>query len=186
MVARLAAFLLKLAGWEPGYTPPPGDKSVVIVYPHTSNWDFPLGILWRAMYRFPVRWAGKDTLFRGPAGALFRALGGVPINRRNPAGLVEQLVAEYRARPSFHLAITPEGTRSRTEYWKSGFYRVAMAAGVPVGLGYIDYGRKRVGITEWITLSGDEAADLERIRAYYADKRGRYPGKAGPIRFRAG
>ena len=83
------------------------------------------------------------------------------------------------------MCITPEGTRARTDHWKSGFYRLATKAGVPVGLGFIDFGHKEAGVERWITLSGEVEADLEVIRAYYADKQGYAPEKAGDIRFRS-
>ena len=184
MAARLAGWLLRLFGWRSVFTAPPGPKSVVLVYPHTSNWDFPLGILFRAKHRFAIRWAGKDSLFRWPLRGVFLWLGGVPINRRERTGMIAQLVEDFAQRESSHFCIAPEGTRSKTDHWKSGFYRLAIKAGVPVGLGFIDYGNKRLGVERWITLSGDEEQDLTQIRAYYDDKRGLYPEKAGDIRFK--
>lgn len=184
MLPRLCAFILRLIGWRTVFAPPPGPKSVVIVYPHTSNWDFPLGLLFRISSGVFMHWAGKDTLFRWPLRGFFLRVGGVPINRRERTGMTEQLLAEFARRDSFHMVITPEGTRSKTDHWKSGFYRLALAAGVPVGLGLIDYGRREVGIGHWITLTGDEEADLALIRAYYADRRALFPEQAGPIRFK--
>ncbi|MBS1229056.1 MAG: phospholipid/glycerol acyltransferase [Proteobacteria bacterium] len=184
MTRRLAGLILGLFGWRSVFAAPPGPKSVVLVYPHTSNWDFPLGVLFRAKHRFAIHWAGKDSLFRWPLRGVFLWLGGVPINRRERTGMIAQLTEVFAHRASFHLCITPEGTRSKTDHWKSGFYRLALAAKVPVGLGFIDYGRKRLGVERWITLSGDEKRDLALIGAYYADKAGLYPDKAGDIRFR--
>ena len=181
MTRSLAGLILRLIGWRTVFAAPPGPKSVVLVYPHTSNWDFPLGVLFKARHRMPFSWAGKDTLFRWPLRTLFLWLGGVPINRRERTGMISQLTAVFARSASFHICITPEGTRSRTDHWKSGFYRLALAAGVPVGLGFIDYGRKTMGIERWITLSGDKDDDLKLIRAYYADKTALYPEKAGDI-----
>ncbi|HMV55532.1 MAG TPA: lysophospholipid acyltransferase family protein [Rhodocyclaceae bacterium] len=183
--ARIAAAVLRLIGWRLAYAPPPGPKAVVVVYPHTSNWDFPIGVIGRAALDLPLRYVAKHTLFRWPFGMLFRGLGGIAVDRRVSTGLVEQLRARFDAHDTFYLAITPEGTRSRTEYWKSGFYQIARAARVPVGLGFIDYGGRRVGIDTWLELSGDADADMARIAAFYADKRGFHPEKAGPVRFRA-
>ena len=184
MSSRLAGLLLRLFGWRSVFTAPPGPKSVVLVYPHTSNWDFPLGVLFKAEHRFAIHWAGKDSLFRWPLRGVFLWLGGVPINRRERTGMIAQLAEAFARRASFHLCIAPEGTRSKTDHWKSGFYHLALAAGVPVGLGFIDYGRKRLGVERWITLTGDKERDLALISDYYDDKRGLYPEQAGDIRFK--
>jgi len=182
--ARIARVLLRLIGWRLAYAPPPGPKAVVVVYPHTSNWDFPIGVIGRAALDLPLRYVAKHTLFRWPFGMLFRGLGGIAVDRRVSTGLVEQLRAQFDAHDTFYLAITPEGTRSRTEYWKSGFYQLARAARVPVGLGFIDYGGRRIGIDTWLELSGNADTDMARIAAFYADKRGFLPEKAGPVRLK--
>ena len=181
---QLAAIILCLVGWRTVYTLPPGPKSVVIVYPHTSNWDFPIGMLFKMRHGVDLHWAGKDTLFRGPLRWFFGKLGGVPINRREATGMTRQLANAYAQNESFSICIAPEGTRSKSDHWKTGFYRLALATGLPLGLGFIDYGSKSAGIAHWVTLSGNEEADLEMLRAYYADKTGLYPEKAGDIRFR--
>lgn len=181
---QLATLILRLIGWRTVFTAPPGPKSVVLVYPHTSNWDFPLGLLFRARHGIFIHWAGKDTLFRWPVNRLLRRIGGVPINRRESTGMIGQLVDAFARNERFHMAITPEGTRAKTDCLKSGFYRLALTAGVPVGLGFFDYREKCVGVERWITLSGDEAADLAVLREYYAGKTARYPEKAGEIRFK--
>jgi 1-acyl-sn-glycerol-3-phosphate acyltransferase len=182
-LGRLSANVLRLFGWRIVYEKPPVAKSVIIVYPHTSNWDFPIGILFCYATGMPIHWAGKDTLFRWPYGAVFRRLGGFPVNRRMRTGFVGQMVDEFARHKTFYLAITPEGTRRYTNNWKSGFYRVAMAAQVPLTLGFFDYARREVGIAGYLTLSGDETVDLAQIAAVYADKRGRHPAKQGRIAF---
>ena len=174
--------ILGLAGWRLVYPGQPGPKVLVIFYPHTSNWDFVLGMLAIGALGLPVNWAAKDTLFTGPLGRLFRALGGVPVNRRERTGFVQQMTREFQRREHFTLALAPEGTRSRTEHWKSGFYRLARAARVPVGLGYIDFRQRELGIAGWLETSGDPARDMGRIRAVYAGKTGLNPELAGPIR----
>ena len=156
-------------------------KAVVIFYPHTSNWDFVVGILARSAIALPVHFAGKDSLFTWPLGALFRSLGGIPIHRGQRANQVAQLAAEFGKHDSFYLAIAPEGTRRRTEAWRSGFYRLALAVQVPIGLAFIDYPRREIGILGYLTLSGDEAADLANIREAYAGRLGRHPDQQGPI-----
>jgi 1-acyl-sn-glycerol-3-phosphate acyltransferase len=157
---------------------------VIVVYPHTSNWDFVVGYLARLAAGLPVRWMGKDTLFRWPVAGLFRRMGGIPVNRRAPSGLTAQLVRALETEETLWLAIAPEGTRAHTDHWRSGFYRLALAAKVPVGLAYIDYRAREVGLTTYLTLSGDEAADLARIRAAYEGHVGKHPENAGEIRFR--
>jgi len=180
---RLAVWLLGLFGWSVEAQPPPTSKCVVIFYPHTSNWDFVIGMVARAAIWLPVHWAGKDTLFRWPMNGIFRWLGGIPVNRRERTGLTARLAAEFARRERFYLAITPEGTRSRTEGWKSGFYHLALAAKVPLALAYIDYPRKWIGIGGYLELKGDEAVDLDALRRFYADRKGKHPENQSEIRF---
>ena len=182
---RLCAGVLRLCGWKVDIQLPSAPKCVVVFYPHTSNWDFVIGVLAYLSVSWSLHWCGKDSLFRPPFGALMRALGGIPVNRRVSTGFVSQLKYEFDRAHGLHLAITPEGTRARTDHWKSGFYHLALAAGVPVGLAYIDYPSKRIGIDTFLELSGDEEADLAQFRAFYADKRGRNPAQQGEIRFRS-
>ncbi len=182
---RWARRLLALLGWRVDVTLPPGPRCVIAVYPHTSNWDFLVGYLAKLAAGLPVHFVGKHTLFRGPLGPLLRRMGGIPVDRRRAAGLIPQLVAEMQARPWMWLAIAPEGTRARVDHWKSGFYRVARETNVPIGLAFIDWRAHTVGLTEYLLPSGDEAADLERIRRAYAGKVARHPALAGEIRFRS-
>lgn len=144
---------------------------ILIGAPHTSNFDFALmlGISWDANMR--IHWLGKKELFRGPAGPIMRALGGIPVDRKRPASLVEQVVARAKANPNFQLVVTPEGTRSGSG-WRSGFYRIAYEANLPVTLGYVDGATKTAGLGPTLTLSGDVPADMDVIRAFYSDKSG--------------
>jgi 1-acyl-sn-glycerol-3-phosphate acyltransferase len=178
----LARLTLRLLGWQcidlPGRPP----RAVVVGYPHTSNWDFPYGLLTMWALGLDARWVGKDALFRRPFGGLMRSLGGIPVNRSAPAGFVEHVAGEIRRHERFMLVLAPEGTRSLRPGWKSGFYRIARAAGVPVLVGTIDYGRRRAGLLACIDLSGDEAADLAQIAAALQGCRGRRPELASPIR----
>jgi 1-acyl-sn-glycerol-3-phosphate acyltransferase len=179
---RGSGFLLRLLGWRRVFVPPPVPKGIIVVYPHTSNWDFIIGILYKIATGFQVRWLGKDTLFRWPVRQLLLRLGGLPVNRRDPSGLVGTLLAEFARSESMWLGMAPEGTRAHTNYWKSGFYRIAVAGGLCVGLGYIDYATKTVGIETYVNLTGDPTQDFARIRASYAGKRGRRPENEGDIR----
>jgi len=185
LLQRWARGLLALFGWRVAVVLPSMPKCLVIVYPHTSNWDFVVGYLAKVASRMPARWIGKDTIFRWPVAGLLRRMGGIPVNRREPKGLIGQLAAEFESHPRMWLALAPEGTRSRTDHWKSGFYRLALAAHVPVGLAFIDYRTRVVGLETFLTLTGDEEKDLSRIREVYADKVGKHPEQASDIRFRA-
>lgn len=165
--------------------PPPTEGSAVLIgAPHTSNWDFAfmLAICWR--YGFAPMWLGKHTLFKAPFGWVMRALGGIPVNRANPGRLVEEVVARMRAGNRFFLVVTPEGTRHRAKQWKSGFYRIARDADLPVVLGYVDSATRTAGLGPTITLSGDVTADMDLIRAFYADKHGINPDDFTPPRLR--
>ncbi|BEH03085.1 1-acyl-sn-glycerol-3-phosphate acyltransferase [Brooklawnia propionicigenes] len=143
--------------------------------PHTSNWDFVfmLCIAWSEGLR--LRWLGKKSLFAGWRRPIMRGLGGIPVDRANPAGLVDTLVSEMRADPDLVLVVTPEGTRSSGTTWRSGFYRIALAAQVPVTLGYVDRPSRTCGLGETLRLTADVSADMDRIRAFYADKSGLRP-----------
>jgi 1-acyl-sn-glycerol-3-phosphate acyltransferase len=181
--AALGRFLLRLFGWRLDVTLPDGPKGIIIVYPHTSNWDFPIGYLAKLGLRLPLRWAGKDSLFVGPFGVLFRWMGGIPVNRREHTGFTASLTREFQERAWMWLVIAPEGTRKHTDHLKSGFWRLALAARVPVGFAYIDWGEKVVGLHRYVELTGDEAADLAVIREVYAGKRGKRPEQASELRF---
>jgi 1-acyl-sn-glycerol-3-phosphate acyltransferase len=155
--------------------PLPIEGSAVLVgAPHTSNWDFVfmLAICWR--HGFSPLWLGKHTLFKPPFGPIMRALGGIPVNRAQPGRLVDDVVARMRVGKNF-LVVTPEGTRGRGKMWKSGFYRIARDAGLPVVLGYVDSATHTSGLGKTITLTGDVTADMDVIREYYADKHGIRP-----------
>lgn len=183
LTQRVCARILRLCGWTVVFRWPPVPKCVIIFYPHTSNWDFIWGVLAYLSLGWEVKWCAKDTWFRWPLGILGRALGGIPVNRRERTGFVDQLRRAYDGAEELYIAITPEGTRARTDHWKSGFYHLALAANMKVGLAFIDRPSRRIGIDTYIDLSGRAEDDLERFRAYYADKRGVRPHKQGDIRF---
>jgi 1-acyl-sn-glycerol-3-phosphate acyltransferase len=181
----LGAALLRLAGWRVVLAQPVPMRCIAIFYPHTSNWDTVVGLCAKFMFGIRFRYVGKDTLFRVPLiGPLLVRWGGVPVNRREPVGFIRQMQGEFARHAEFRLAIAPEGTRGLTPHWKSGFYRLARAAGVPLALAYIDYPRREIGIGGYLDLTGEVAADMTRIRAFYAGKRGRHPENQGPVRLR--
>jgi 1-acyl-sn-glycerol-3-phosphate acyltransferase len=184
LLSRGALGLLRLFGWRSVLVWPPEPRGVIVVYPHTSNWDFIIGLLFKVGHGLPASWVGKDNMFRWPFRGLLERIGGIPVNRRERTGFIDRLVGEFRRRDWMWLAVTPEGTRSHTDHWKSGFYQVAVAADIPVGLGYIDYGTRTVAIDTYLRFTGDREQDLARLRDFYASKRALYPHKAGDIRFR--
>ena len=169
-------FALKLAGWEFEGPVPSQKKYVLLAVPHTSNWD---GV--------ELSWMVKDSMARGPMRPLMRQLNAVPIDRSRANNVVQAMADEFARRDRFVLAIPPEGTRSRVEYWKSGFYNIARAANVPVATGYLDFARRRAGIGDPIDLTGNVAADMDRIRAFYLEKKPapHAPEKFGPMRLKA-
>lgn len=184
LLRRAALGLLRLFGWRSVLVWPTEPRGVIIVYPHTSNWDFIIGMLFRIGHGLPANWIGKAEMFPQPFAGVLKRLGGIPVDRRRATGFLDALLEEFRRRDWIWVAIAPEGTRSRADHLKSGFYQLAVAAGVPVALGYIDYSSRTVGIDTYLRMSGDRDADLARIRDFYADKRGRRPELAGQLRFR--
>jgi 1-acyl-sn-glycerol-3-phosphate acyltransferase len=181
---RLSLGLLSLLGWRSVYVQPPGPTGVILVYPHTSNWDFLIGILFRHGCGVRTQWMAKHTLFRWPLGPILRFLGGTPIDRRKARGTIEAMVEAFRQNDWLWLAITPEGTRSRTDHWKSGFYRIVLAADVPCALACIDWATKTISIDTYVHLTGDTEADLAMLRDFYAGKHGLRPENEGDICFR--
>jgi len=182
---RFAFALLRFFGWRVVLSQPVPRKCVVVFYPHTSNWDFPAGLLTKWATGIDFRWIGKHTLFETPLGRWFARWGGIAVDRGDATGFVDQVAAMFATHDDFALLIAPEGTRRRTGHWKSGFYRLALAARVPVGLAFIDRATRRVGIGAWLELQGDVESDLAAIRVFYAGKRAWNPEQAGPSRFRA-
>lgn len=185
IVAWIGRTCLSALGWKVIGGPPVGDKYVLIAAPHTSNWDFPLMLLFGMALGFRPSWVGKDTLFRAPFGWLMRALGGIPVDRSSPRNMVEQLAARFEGCAKLVLAMPPEGTRGYSAYWKSGFYYVALTAGVPVAPSFLDYGRKQGGVGPLFRPSGNVRDDMDALRSFYADRRGRYPHLQGPVRLQA-
>ena len=155
-------------------TVPVTGPRILIGAPHTSNFDFilMLGIAWDA--RMKIHWLGKRELFTGIGGPIMRALGGIAVDRSNAAGVVEAVVEQARKSDRFLLVVTPEGTR-QGKGWRSGFYRIAMQADLPVTLGFADGATKSAGLGETIHLTGDVVADMDRVREFYRDITGVHP-----------
>ena len=178
-LARCWLFLMR---WTVVQQEPVPARCVVIAAPHTSNWDLVLMLLCGLSYGMWPSWVGKHTLFLPPFGGLLRLLGGIPVDRRSRGNRVEQLAALFAARDRLILAIPPEGSRSSQTHWKSGFYWVARTANVPVCLSFLDWGTRRAGLGPLLRPTGDLGADMDFVRAFYAGRKGRFPGMQSPIR----
>ncbi len=181
MLQRFAKTVLKLIGWQVDVTLPTTKKFIMIGAPHTSNWDLPIALLCFWSVQTQITWVAKKQLFIGPLDYFFRALGGIPVDRSVRTGFIEQIATQFEQQEEMVFGLTPEGTRSKTEHWKTGFYYIAMKAKVPICLAYIDYPRRTIGFGEMITPSGDIEKDFIRIKSFYQDKAGKYPELQGAV-----
>ena len=175
---RLLVACYDFSGWKPSGQFPPDRKFVIMGASHTSNWDFLvfLGTV-NALGR-KVRFIGKHSLFKWPMGGFMRALGGVPVNRAAPQDLVSQIVEQFDAHDDFVLVIAPEGTRSATSQWKTGFYQIALKAGVPIVCAGPDYPSRRGVIGPVIHPTGDMEKDLVTAFAFFRTLTPRHPDRA--------
>ncbi len=174
---KISALLLRLAGWKLTLSTPNYPKQIICVAPHTSNWDF---ILCELAYWSVGRRAGflmKQFWFFWPLGPIFRALGGIPVGNKQKGSITQQLIHRFNTEEDLTIAITPEGTRSRTSKWRTGFLQVAYQTGVPVTLAVLDFAHKHIFLTETFTPSGNLEADMKAIKAYYSQYQGKYPEK---------
>lgn len=180
MRSLLARAVLALSRYQVTGTPPTAPVCVMVAAPHTSNWDFILMIAmaWRSGIS-PV-WLGKKEMFWGPLAPLFRAMGGIPVDRQSPAGLADRVAGLARDGHVSAVVIPPEGTRSLGTHWKSGFRRIAADAGVPIVLTYLDGPTRTGGFGPSFTPTDDVVADMDLVRAFYADKQGVKPGLFTP------
>jgi 1-acyl-sn-glycerol-3-phosphate acyltransferase len=180
----IAQLYLAAFGWKLEGELPPLKKAIFIAAPHTSAWDAPfmLAVAWA--YRMKFSFIAKHTLLEGWKGPFMRWLGAVPVDRRAPLGQVGQIVAQMNAADGMFLAIAPEGTRALAEHWKSGFYRMAEGAKVPIVCGFLDYERKVGGLGPIFMPSGDIVKDMEQIRSFYEEVRGCKPEQFATPRLR--
>ncbi len=156
----------------------------MIASPHTSNWDFPLALLIGWALEFNMRWVGKKEMFPPVIGWIWKRMGGIPVDRASASTMVESLTNMFEPGERITIVIPVAGTRGHTDHWKSGFYRVARGANVPVVPAFVDFGNKRCGAGEAIMLTGDVTADMDRFREFYAGIEGKYPENDGPILLR--
>lgn len=177
MFSALSKFILRIFGWKiEGFDPNRLDKLVVIVIPHTSNWDFPLGLLVRkALDAEHLKFVGKDSLFKPPFGALFRWLGGYPVDRSKRTNFVDSIVDLFEHTGKLGVVLSPEGTRKKVDKLKTGFYYIALGAGVPIVMVRFDWAHKLVTWREPFQPTGDFEADLRVIEEYYRGVQGKVP-----------
>lgn len=178
---RLSLRALKLVGWRVLFRPLPGPRGIMVIYPHTSNWDFPIGLLCKWTLNLPLRFLAKDSLFKSPLGRWLRAMGGEPVERGTPSGTIKTQAARMNAADFYWMGITPEGTRAYRPNWKSGFYHLALEAKVPLVLVYFDYATKTLGMVDHVFLTGDQETDMAAIRKGFEGHKGLYPQNAAPI-----
>ena len=171
----LSVAFLKLTGWKvQGQLPEGCTKSVLIAAPHTSNWDLPYTLMVAFSLRLHIYWMGKEQLFRFPFRGIMMWLGGIPVHREKASNLVAASVEAIKtADGPLQLVVPPEGTRSKSRYWKTGFYYIAVGAQVPIVMAYMDYSRKVSGLGPIFQPTGDVEADMARIKAFYAPFKGK-------------
>ena len=179
MLRIISRLILKLFGWQVEKSLPAFSRYVLVAAPHTSYLDFPLVMLGMAAAGTRFHMAATKGIFWWPFGILMRLLGVIPVNRSMRSDFVEKMVSLFDERRDFILAIAPEGTRIKTDHWKTGFYYIALEAEVPIALGYMDYGKKVMGVGPTMTPSGNIEEDFGFIRDFYADKKGKHPEDQG-------
>lgn len=177
----LAYFWARLRGWSFVGVIPPVPKMIVVGAPHTTNWDFVIFLAALHHFDIRVRYLAKHTLFRPPFGWFFKRTGGIPVDRTKASGVVAQVAGAFRSHEEMVLVVAPEGTRRAGRWWKSGFLKIAEAAGVPLVLAGIDYETKTVTLSEGIDFDGDVGRFMDRARVFFADARGLKPGFETPI-----
>lgn len=175
---------MRFFGWDFSGHKKEGKKFLLIAAPHTSNWDVPFMLAATFCYRVKISWMGKHTLFKKPFGTFMRAVGGIPIDRNNPHGIVEQAVEAFNKSERLVLSIAAPATREKKDYWKSGFYWIAYKAQVPIVCGFLDYKRKLAGIGPHFIPTGDIKKDMDKIREFYKDIKGKYPENQSRIKLR--
>lgn len=179
---RTALRVLHWFGWRMLAAPLPGPRGIAVVYPHTSNWDFIVGVLGKWALDLPFRWLAKDSLFKIPLlSTWFRWMGGEPVDRSARNGMIKAQAERMNAADWYWVGITPEASRSYRPHWKSGFYYLALEAKVPLTLVYLDYPNKTLGLTTHIHLTGDMEQDMAAIRAGFEGHQGLYPQNQAPI-----
>jgi 1-acyl-sn-glycerol-3-phosphate acyltransferase len=176
----LSICILRICGWRRKGRLPDIPKYVMIVAPHTSNWDMPIGMAIVFALKLKLNWLAKESLFRWPFGDLIRWLGGIPINRSKSCDVVARSIQTFKDKKKMVMVVAPEGTRKKANYWKTGFYHIAIGANVPIVMGFIDYARKVGGIGPTLIPTGDIEFDMQKIRCFYDVITGKIPDRSTP------
>ena len=190
LMRGLSRLLLRASGWRTqGMTPAEiagYPKYVLIAAPHTSNWDAPITLMVCFQLQLKVYWMAKASLFAWPIRWLSRWLGGIAVDRSVSNNTVQNTIAAFAARERLAVIVAPEGTRGKVTHWKTGFYHIAHGAGVPIALAYLDFARKAGGIGRMFTTTGDMAADMAEIQAFYSGITGKNPHQFNPDTIKRG
>lgn len=181
LLRGIALCLLKILGWKTTGGLPREEKYVLIVAPHTSNWDLFYGIILAFALKLDARYIAKKELFREPFSFLMTWSGAIPIDRSSHHNIVDQMASEFNKHDNFVLALAPEGTRHKTDCWHSGFYHIALDAHVPILLAFIDYARKTGGAGPLIYPTGNLEQDTSVIRNFYLTVSGKHPENTSPV-----
>ena len=184
-MAWIGLAFLKTMGWRVEGEIPDIKKYVIIAAPHTTNWDFPITLAIAFSLRMKIHWMGKAAMFRWPFRGALRWLGGIPIDRSQSNNVVWQSVQAFREREKLIVLVPPEGTRKKVSYWKTGFYRIANGANIPIVLGFLDYRRKTGGIGPIFYPTGNIEEDMLHIKAFYATITGKRQGRFGNVAVRS-
>ena len=187
LLGSFARLLLGLGGWRVEGSMPDAPKYVAIGAHHTSYWDLPILLLTAAVLSqgfatMKLAWVGKHSAFRGPLGLLFRALGGIPVNRSAGQHVIKPVLHAFRQNERLALVLAPAGTTRKVDQWKPGFYYIARLAHVPIVCGFLDYRRKVAGVGPTLYPSGDMEADMRVIREFYSHVSAKYPERVGEVR----
>lgn len=180
MKKHLARFILKVAGWKIADSFPDAPKAVCVMAPHTSMWDFVWGKLFFMSIGIKPKFLIKAEAFKGIGGYFLKAMGGIPVNRKNPAGLVPDILDRLKKQDEFILVITPEGTRKKVDVWKTGAIRIARAAKIPLIAGRMDYGKKELGLAAVYWQVPDDPGFINRLKLDFAKINGKHPEKFNP------
>ena len=176
----ISLILLKTLRWKAIGPLPKQNKYIIIVAPHTSNWDVFYGVILAFTLKLDARFLAKKELFRWPFAPIIRWLGGIATDRSSHSNIVDKILKIFNENEKFVLALAPEGTRHKVDYWKSGFYHIATGANIPIVLAFIDFGTKTGGAGPLLYPSGDIKKDMVKIRNFYLNKKGKNDDQASP------